>query len=164
MKPFIIRLSVLFFILCLGSCQKENINLQIEREYKNVDSKLWIHFQNFEDEARKRGLQVDLDAAGIIGIIGETEHISAVGMCAYNMNRPHEIVIDKHFWMRSSHVRRELIVFHELGHCFLKRPHNDDASFNGNCLSVMRSGQSGCIDNYSLNTRETYLDELFGGY
>jgi hypothetical protein len=56
---------------------------------------------------------------------------------------------------------KEYIVFHELGHCVLNRPHTEDSFSNGVCSSIMRSGNGGCYDYYNRFTRQYYVDELF---
>jgi hypothetical protein len=56
-----------------------------------------------------------------------------------------------------------MVVFHELGHCYLGRGHSEETHPNGVCKSIMRSGNGGCFDNYNSTTREAYLDELFSG-
>jgi len=63
--------------------------------------------------------------------------------------------------MRVPFLIKELIVFHELGHCFLQRGHREDALPNGACVSIMRSGIEDCLDNYTSETRSFYIDELF---
>ncbi|MFK7979626.1 MAG: putative metallopeptidase, partial [Saprospiraceae bacterium] len=54
-----------------------------------------------------------------------------IGLCATTGER--QIVIDEKFWKRSSELSKELIVFHELGHCVLERNHFDEKSGNGTC-------------------------------
>lgn len=147
----------------LLSCDKEPNNMQVEidKTYKDVDSELWKYFYNFEKEAEKRGLAVDLNDADIVGLIEKLNLNGPVGLCNYNVHGPDEVVIDEPFWEIASESRKELIVFHELGHCYLKRPHREDVSSDGSCISIMRSGADGCIDNYNSYTREEYLNELF---
>ena len=54
-----------------------------------------------------------------------------------------------------------MIVFHELGHCYLTRGHKDERKNNGTCASIMRSGKAACMDFYTSDNRKEYLDELF---
>ena len=70
-------------------------------------------------------------------------------------------MIDIDFWNSASESAREMIVFHELGHCFLQRGHNDNKQDDGTCVSIMRSGKGGCIDFYTSSNRGSLLDELY---
>lgn len=47
------------------------------------------------------------------------------------------IVIDKKYWDRSTYWERESLVFHELGHCVLDRPHVTAYDEEGHSLSIM---------------------------
>ena len=56
---------------------------------------------------------------------------------------------------------KEFYIFHELGHCYLRRVHDDSKDKEGNCLSIMHSSVDACKFVYNGNTRSEYLDELF---
>ena len=146
--------------LLFTSCQKEDLSI-FENEYPNVDAELWSYFKNFEDEAAKRGFEIDIIASGITAEIGETAASTWVGQCNHNHDHPNHIIINEDFWNTASKMRKEKIIFHELGHCLLERAHNEEMLPNGHCKSLMRSGTGACIDNYTNNTKSYYLDELF---
>lgn len=134
---------------------------QTEKEYPNVEPKLWLFFQRFEKAAAERGLNFDLNEANITASIDYIENGSA-GACTMTNNQTiHHIIIDANFWTEATDGMIELIIFHELGHCFLEREHNDEKFNNGVCKSIMRSKISYCLDNYTTNTRNYYLNELF---
>ena len=146
--------------LCLlaMSCQKDIGSIE-QIEEVDVD-KISYYFNLFEEEGKKRGLTLDLESAGIQGTITNLDH-GVAGKCRYHSARPNEILIDQAIWNAASVNTRELIIFHELGHCFLERNHNESEHSDGTCVSIMRSGVMGCRDNYHSKTREQYLDELF---
>ena len=148
-----------FFIILLISvglsCKKES---QEFITYPDVSIELCPFFSSFEKEAAKRGLIVDLRNAEIKGKLTKING-SAVGICTKQEMK--EILIDREFWERSSRLSKELIVFHELGHCYLHKKHNNQIAANGTCESIMRSGLGGCIDLYNPKTRADLLDELF---
>ncbi|MFK7982644.1 MAG: hypothetical protein AB8G86_21880 [Saprospiraceae bacterium] len=147
-----------FFILSLSfllyNCEKqiEEINY-----YSNVDERLHPYFKKFEQEGKKRGLIIDLEKSNIYGSIERIQNNGIVGLCGNN----EKVVIDDNFWARSSHYSKELVVFHELGHCYLQLPHSTHISNNGTCKSIMRPGNGGCLDYYNSGTRTRLLDELF---
>lgn len=164
-QPFDFYCYMLMLLYCLlytscGSSGEVRLGTPTKM-YPGVDERLWIYFERFELAANERGMMVDLIAAGITGEIYEIDKANVVGLCNHNVIDPNHIVLDGHFWSRSSILKKELIVFHELGHCYLLRGHNDLINENGTCSSIMRSGTGGCLDLYNTSNRDEYLDELF---
>ena len=151
------------------ACQPDAVNDLIEaptvpevRTFPDVDERLWTYFERFEAEGQARGLDIDLVAANISGVIENLEGEHIAGQCTTFGNfRPREVTIDTEFWNASSNLFKEFIIFHELGHCYLNRDHREEAFANGRCVSLMRSGTLNCRDNYNLATRDAYIAELF---
>lgn len=143
------------------ACEKEALIMTADKEYPGVDAELWMYFQRFEVAAAERGIEIDLVASGITGSIKDLNLGNVVGMCNHNPSSPNHVVIDEAFWMRSSTLKKEMIIFHELGHCYMGLEHRDGANSNGVCKSIMRSGMGGCMDMYTQNNRGGYHDELF---
>ena len=164
------NLLLLSLLTVIWACSKENNELIVEAEpvveqevsrYSGVDPLLWEYFERFEEKGRERGIEMDLRAKKITGIIQSIGEDDVAGQCNYNSLRPNHVIIDQAFWDRATVQAREFVVFHELGHCDLLRDHREGAFGNGTCLSIMRSGLGTCRDNYNERTREAYLDELF---
>lgn len=158
-ETLIFKLFFLVAFITLQSCQKEN--LSHSKEYPKVDAELWQYFEKFENEGQARGLEIDLIASGITGEIGTTDNTMWVGQCNHNSNQPNHVIINLNFWNDADDLRREKIVFHELGHCFLGKGHNDEKKEDGTCKSIMRAGTGECIDNYTEDNKHDYHDELF---
>ena len=80
--------KIFAFILAaaLGSCQKST-DLEIVKSFDGVEADLWEHFDNFEKEAARRGMHIDLTASGITGSI---EKIHTPGPVSYTHLRAHE--------------------------------------------------------------------------
>ena len=159
--------SLVFLITCtvFFSCQKDQtIDSTVEENnFPSVESALQPFFEEFEYQAAVRGITIDLTEARIIGKIEDLPEEHVAGQCTYGAAIDNEIIIDQTFWNQfPQYLIREMVVFHELGHCYLKRGHTEEAHANGTCLSIMRSGLEGCRDNYVSSTRRAYLDELFG--
>lgn len=129
--------------------------------YRRVDEVLWAYWASFEEEAALRGKTVDLKLSGIEGDIEALPEEGVAGQCSYGYVAGKRIVIDREFWDRANTNWRELVVFHELGHCYLERGHREEAFDNGLCKSIMRSGTEDCRDAYGPQNREYYLNELF---
>ncbi len=162
-------LSLVLLIYCLiSACTKDNDTFSpiednpiSEGTYPNVQEELWIYFTRFEVEAAERGEDIDLNSLSLTAAIEELHPDDVAGVCNYNSRNPNHIGIDESFWNSASSRWREMVVFHELGHCVLGRGHRGDSFDNGVCVSIMRSGTGTCRDAYQNSTRDYYLDELF---
>ena len=153
----------IFSLLLFSACQTEDAETVIftEKTYANVDEELWPYYREFEAQAALHGLEIDLNSFGT-GIIEELNPNGVAGQCTYGTHQLADVVIDESFWNNArSYLLREMVVFHELGHCYLHRGHEEGVLSNGACASIMRSGLEECIDNYNSETRGRYLDELF---
>ncbi|MEM7509333.1 MAG: hypothetical protein AAF388_00290 [Bacteroidota bacterium] len=144
-----------FLGISFMSCEKE------EEPMNTVDSELVSYFNSFQEEAALRGVIVDYEENPVEGNFSDFEG-NIAGQCAYYSEGPPVVSIDNEYWSRSDTYEREFVVFHELGHCFLGRPHLNTTNTNGTCVSMMNSGESGCVNAYGRLTRAQYLDELFG--
>lgn len=157
---------VILCLINLTACS-DKIDLYIDpastKNYPNVDERLWPYFQRFEMAAAEFGRSIDLKEAEVKGYITAIGDGSSVGLCNYSLHHPGEIKIDRRYWEGVSNLRRELMTFHELGHCFLQRAHLDEAGMDGICKSIMRSGRGECLDYYTEETRAELLKELFEG-
>ncbi len=156
----------LFALLTLVSAcsEEQDVIQEIAPEpvgYEGVAEDLWPYFERFEEEAQRRGIDVDLRAARITGQVQEIAQSRVLGQCNYQRFNHNRVTIDETFWNRTSDLGKEFVVFHELGHCFLLRDHVETAFTNGTCTSIMRSGTGTCRDSYGRSTRDVYLEELF---
>lgn len=154
-------ISFLFLSVFILSC---NVDTHVERQqvqFPGVDEALWPHFEAFQEEGRKRGVSIDLANANISGEISSISEEGVAGTCQYGSHITNHVTIDENYWSRASSYGREYVVFHELGHCFLLRDHNDRQDDGGICLSVMHSGLTQCRSLYNIEYRAYYLDELF---
>lgn len=156
-KPLFRLMFVLFCILvALPSCSNEE-----DLNFDAIDDELLPHFQKFEEEAGKRGLNIQIENEGITAEIANIASPNVAGQCSTGGEDEGSIIIDRPFWERSDYLTREMLVFHELGHCVLSRPHDDSRNGMGHCNSIMASGTSTCTLEYTAETRDGYLDELF---
>lgn len=161
MKNLVLIAIISLLAFSFQSCEKETLQLTTNKEYPGVDQELWVFFQNFEEASAKRGIPIDLISSGITGSIKNLHIENIVGVCNHDSNNPHHIIIDENYWNASSFFRKELAVFHNLGHCYLKLNHSDAAHPDGRCKSIMNSSSGSCTDLYTSNTRDEYQDELF---
>ena len=147
-------IAIISFILL--SCSEET-SFVLEEE---VDAAFIPFFDRFQTEASMRGIEVDWAVEKINASLVSIEDV-VVGQCLTYANDNREINIDREYWNKSTEVDKEYLIFHELGHCILRRSHLEDSRSDGTCLSMMNSGEGMCIKNYNAKTRQEYLDELF---
>lgn len=148
---------ILVFAIFIFSCTNE----QEFRSFENTDSELWTYYANFEDEAFARGIEIDLNALNLSSSISNINGNGIAGSCQFHSDQPNVVTIDQEFWANASELIREMVVFHELGHCVLFRGHLENFNSEGTCISIMNSGLADCRVRYNENNRRGYLDELF---
>ena len=167
---FSILIPAYILLFLLTACQKDpiidltgtpEVVSNSPKSFPNVDRELWPYFERFEIAAAEQGFNIDLTAERISGIIEDLEEEHVAGQCTFYSNSPNHVTIDTDFWRRSSENFKELIIFHELGHCSLDRDHREGQLENGSCISIMRSGLEPCRDAYNDFTKDFYLQELF---
>lgn len=81
-----------------------------------------------------------------------------IGMCSYSGSRG-KVTLSSSAWSRGSNTFKEMLVFHELGHCLLGRGHKNSTHSDGRPESLMRSSLFS-EKTYNAN-RDGYLKELF---
>lgn len=157
--------STLLFILSLiifSACQKDLAgDSNLENINANIPEALTPYFQTFKEKASENGLIVDYEAANLTAEIKLINEGSVAGTCSTNGHDLRHITIDKAFWNQASHLVKEMIIFHELGHCILGRGHEEGSFSNGICRSIMRSGLGTCRDAYISQNRDYFIEELF---
>jgi len=126
-----------------------------------IENEILVHFSTFESEAITRGVEIDLLELHVSAFVEEIESEKVVGQCSAYSDGSKEIVFDEDYWNNSNMNEREYLVFHELGHCVLNREHRNDKDNNGNCISIMQSGENSCRKKYNSINRSELLDELF---
>ena len=146
------KLMILSLVsLVVFSCGKE--------ESVSVDTELQPLFSSFALEAQQRGLNLDMSKYS--GMITALDEANVAAKCQTISNGQKRVLVDDDFWRTASAMQREMVIFHELGHCTLNRAHLDEARTDGSCVSMMQSGLGLCKMSYTNQTRSAYLDELF---
>lgn len=84
---------------------------------------------------------------------------STIGMCRMNGSGRNSVDLSTSAWNKGSEAFREMLVFHELGHCLLGRGHKNTSHSDGRRESLMNSY---IFDSrVYLAHRDEYLKELF---
>ena len=157
--------SMLLFLLSIvfiSSCQDDLVVQDIvETTNANIPSVLIPYFENFKAKALEYNVVVDYEAANVTAEIKLIDEGSVAGSCTTNGHNYRHITIDHLFWNQAPHLLKEMVIFHELGHCILGRGHKEDSFSNGICRSIMRSGLGTCKDAYITENRDYFIQELF---
>ena len=141
-------------IFILWSCGKD-------ASEASIDAALLPYFESFQREANARGVDFTVDGSNISGAIVNIAGNNIVAQCTHNENTPSVVSVDVDYWNTATQQEKEFYIYHELGHCYLRRVHDDSKDKEGNCLSIMHSSVDACKFVYNGNTRSEYLDELF---
>jgi len=157
MKLLVNGLVVVVLILIFSGCKKEE-----EEPPFFVDPKLQEYYDAFEAEAAARGMTVDLEAAQISATFENITTPDVAAQCISQEGRRDRIRVDPAAWGSIAGLRREYLMFHELGHCYLGLGHTDDQDVDGNCVSIMASSNLVCNIVYAGQNRDDLIDELFG--
>ena len=153
--------------LTLFSCQK---NDPFEPVYQ-VPPEFQVHVDSFLQEAAARGYDFEINNL-IIEVDGELD-FRTCGRCnsLASNNKVQKIIRLNPNCIDLGATLLETLVYHELGHCFLNRPHDDGLLPNGDPRSLMVTGNiyiyspcvyaisgEGCDETFK---RQYYMDELF---
>lgn len=159
---------ILAFVAIILSCGKESFEpvYDVHEDFQDlVDS--------FSLEAAKRGVEVSLDNL-ILTYDSDLENWKC-GQCnsLSSLNQEQKVVmINQKNICWQNPQEKELLIFHELGHCLLGRLHVSDTLPNGDARSLMVAGDLGLyapcryvfgdVDDCNfIHKRSYYIDELF---
>lgn len=137
----------------------------------NVTAAVEPYVQRFRNEAQQRN--VAIVSNDLIVEFGPTQGEDVCGECRLQPGKTPRITLNTNSfcWQNASAEEREGLVFHELGHCLLKRDHRSDRFPNRAFVSLMNPGDvrvyATCA--YPIGDdvcdkrprRPYYVDELF---
>jgi|GEM_PF-1224614 len=144
------RLYCLLIVFLLASCSVEKDQI--------IDTTFDVYVDRFFEEAQKRGQTIRKED---FSFTISFDKISYAGLCSRPGN---DITISEFVWKDYNEMAREDLIFHEMGHCILKRPHDNGILAHGECKSIMKGTEDNrsCFRNKSSTVwRDYYLDELF---
>jgi len=93
----------------------------------------------FADDAKRYGVYVE-DRIGSHALEINIKSLKSVGkntigLCQHRAKKI--ITLDKKFWRNASDLRKETLLYHELGHCVLLRDHTSKRLPTGEYASIM---------------------------
>lgn len=133
MKKF---LTLLILLLSLSSCATD-LELRLVKKHKGIDPELQSYVEEFKLMSQGRVTDDDLKRFSM-GFRDYSKGSSIAGTCHYGVN---EVDISRKWWnsWQTPSERLEL-VFHELGHCILKRGHTVKPVHDGFLAWIERIG------------------------
>ena len=152
MFPFFLFI-VLFVVI--------NVNV-VETTYSENDHRLVYYYEKFKKDAELFGKE--LPEQNFTIWFGNTRNLynsKRVGYCSFK--EPRKIVIDRNWFDNATEEQKELVLYHEFGHCVLNLNHTDDCvvEHKGKCalpVSIMNSSAN--WTGY-FKYKKYYLKELF---
>lgn len=146
LKLKLVLFSVLPLIVSCGTFQPTEVG-EIHPEFKT-------YVEKFQAESGIQTLNIKMS------FINDFDD-EVVGSCRYS--KPiRKIIISQIFWKNASLASREQLIYHELGHCVLNKPHDDSLTIiNGEYIpnSVMNSYM--ISDYFYVKYRDHYINNLF---
>ena len=116
------------------------------------------YYRAFQHEAKVRGRQTD--PRRLVIRFGRTTPAHATSTCYLRPDLGRYVAVNQAQWEREQdELFRELLIFHELGHCLLGREHSSGTYADGIPHSIMH--YAGVPVKLYRQRREKYLNELF---
>ena len=156
------RWTVLVLMIAAAGCgyvkKKTGFMEPTDYDSYNVPAEFEPYVVLFIKESEIRNPKLKLNAKPLKVKFGPLAK-DVLGQCQLYYNAPPEITIDPAKWNGTEDCFKEILMMHELGHCKLKRDHDEVILGNGLKESLMYPSHIGCY-RYVPN-REYYLNELF---
>jgi hypothetical protein len=151
--------AIAALLLLAAGCKNDDIP-----KVYDVPALIQPYVEAFEQEAALRGRTLDIDNLKV-EFQTNLQGGDAAGLCTFATSSnptPHIRLDTTSYNWQNNLYHRELLVFHELGHCILDRLHKDNSLPVGNYASMMRStGEQVYGGKLNAFKRDYYLDELF---
>ncbi len=121
MKAFVktVLLCSASITLAMGCAPKEKEHVELFQ----VDQTFMPYVQNFELVSSEEGRDVKI--TDLIVAFGPTNSITETGVCEIATNETPRVTINQGIWNTLNNHDRQEVIFHELGHCVLRRRHQD---------------------------------------
>ena len=141
-------LATLYCIILLGS------TYHFTNPTYFLDSHFQPFLQAFCNDAIAYNAKVDCSKAIITFADLPPDYL---GYCAINIGDG-VVLVQRDEWTKATYITQVQLIYHELGHCLLRRKHFDTLLANGQPASIMHSKK--WADNFIQN-KAYYLQELF---
>lgn len=131
--------SIFFFIMCFLRCSP------------SVQADFAIYYATFQELTHKNPWSISIQ-------FEDNMPGTMVGVCFRGQGK---ILIDRKFWDKHpSHLMREMVVAHELGHCLLERDHEHGTvlTIEGNIPSSLMQTELFSETIFNKHKKQYYLE------
>ena len=136
------------------------LNLHFFLDKKDVDPEFTEYVEQFEKDCNC-DVNVKMEFSNLNLGYGDTQN-ETLGVCLYLSNTPKKIFIDKTVWDKvEDKLFKKHLIYHELGHCYLNRPHTEDMIFLYDGRLVPKSLMYPSMFYYEKELWDYYVLELF---
>ena len=91
--------------------------------FLQVDAPFQDFVSNFEQASSEEGQALVIN--DLVVAFGSTPNLNETGVCEYAENETPRITINQRIWNTLNDYDKQEVMFHELGHCVLKRLHQN---------------------------------------
>jgi hypothetical protein len=124
-----------------------------------IDPEFMPFVDQFMQDSRDNGNPVQVSDLKMH--FGPTASPQEAGVCEIKGSETPEVTINKDAWNDMTVEEQKELLYHEMGHCVLKRKHRSDLLKDGSPASIMNPYT---MDNYTFVKYEAYyVQELFQG-
>lgn len=142
--------KIILFIAMISCGVDSNFQKIEDHRTRSIPSEFEPYLEMFEVDANKHNIKID---SSNLKIQFKVLDGFMVGTCStYSNSSRLDIDIDPNYWNSVGIVYRTILMYHEFGHCFLKRGHVDH-------LSIMRPNV--LYQGTFLDDEKALIDELF---
>lgn len=160
--------SLLVLLSLITSCgvaknQKHTQHLEGTKQYAVSASVFKSYITSFEEEAAKNLSEPGFKVGDIPINFGDTTKDEFDGVCNTYSDGTKEILIKKSWWESTDNTQREIMIFHELGHCRLGRDHDEEILTSSSNKTYKASMMNPVIPHSEIykERRSAYLTELY---
>jgi len=152
--------TTLFFSIIMGCGQFRSVDPS-----PGVHPDLVEYVKRFEAEAsffygeQYTIPETDMDLGNTSGVVPAKPGTRVVGWCRTRKGEPDQIMISQDDWLFYNDLQKEQLIFHELGHCALKRGHRNTLTPYDQPISIMHKMVLR-PDHYGKD-KVSYINELF---
>ncbi|MBC7385228.1 MAG: hypothetical protein H7301_03575 [Cryobacterium sp.] len=122
-----LSLSGLVAMSAWGCAPKEKQH----ESFLQVDAPFVDFVSNFEQVAAQESSPMVVN--DLVVVFGSTPTLNETGVCEWAENETPRIIINQSIWNTLNDYDRQEVIFHELGHCLLRRVHqtSEIVGYNG---------------------------------
>lgn len=150
-----------FFTLSCGAIDHANDVIHKRSLFLPKHAKPYVdpQFRPYYDKFNK---DYNVNVYHISIFFEDIKNSTTAGICTKYANGRREITIDRDLWNTFDVYKREVLVYHELGHCYFNRPHSVETFYSDKFGNIPKSIMNAHIlsSAWYEHHQHHYVDEL----